>query len=360
MVLAVAFRGVADHLAAEAGVEVHVDVGHLGATRVQEPLEEQVVADRVDVDDAQAVGDARPGRAPAPGPDADPALAGVAHEVPYDEEVGGEPHRLDDAELVVEPFRHRRGDRVSVAGGGAGVGQLPQVGVLVVPGRGRERGEHRVAEFDLDVGSLGDEERVVARVLVVGEHGAHLRRGLQVELLAFELEAFGVVAGRPGLHAEERVVGFGVGPVGVVAVVGREQRGVQVVGEGEQAGVHPLLVGDAVVLELDEELVAAEHVLEPGGEGAGRGRVVGEEPLAHRAAEAAAGGDDPFAVLFEELEVDTRLVEEPVEVRVRRELDEVAVAGVVLGEEGEVEDLVLVRVGVDRSGWWRRSTPPSR
>ena len=43
VVVAVPLRRVADHLAAVARVEVHVDVGHLLAARVQEPLEQQVV-----------------------------------------------------------------------------------------------------------------------------------------------------------------------------------------------------------------------------------------------------------------------------------------------------------------------------
>ena len=89
----VALGRVADHLAAEALVEVHVDVGHLDATGVEEPFEEEVVADGVEVDDAEAVGDAAPGRRAPPRPHPDVAGAGVADEVPDDEEVGREPHR---------------------------------------------------------------------------------------------------------------------------------------------------------------------------------------------------------------------------------------------------------------------------
>ncbi len=107
VVVAVRLRGVADELAAVARVEVHVDVGHLLAARVEEPLEQQVVLDRVDVDDAQAVRDARAGRAPPARPDADLGLARVAHEIPDDEEVRREPHRLDDAELVLDAARTR-------------------------------------------------------------------------------------------------------------------------------------------------------------------------------------------------------------------------------------------------------------
>ena len=107
VVVAVLLRGVADHLAAVARVEVHVDVGHLLAARVQEPLEQQVVLDRVDVDDAQAVRDARTRRAPPPRADADAARLRVPHEVPDHEEVRGEPHRLDHVELVLDAFDAR-------------------------------------------------------------------------------------------------------------------------------------------------------------------------------------------------------------------------------------------------------------
>ena len=115
MVPAVALGGVADHLGAVTLVEVHVDVGHLLAARVQEALEEQVVADRVEVDDPQAVGDAAPAADPRPGPTRMPLLAGVVDEVPDDEEVRGEAHRGDDAELVFEALADVVGERLAVA-----------------------------------------------------------------------------------------------------------------------------------------------------------------------------------------------------------------------------------------------------
>ena len=66
-VLAVLLGDVADHLAAPALVEVHVDVGHRDALGVEEPLEDQLVLDRVEVGDAQDVGDERARRRPAAG-----------------------------------------------------------------------------------------------------------------------------------------------------------------------------------------------------------------------------------------------------------------------------------------------------
>ena len=170
---------------------------------------------------------------------------------------------------------------------------------------------------------------------------AHLRRGLQVELLGVELEAVGVGLLGAGLHAQQRVVCLGVLAMRVVAVVGREQRRADVARDAQQARVHPVLVGEAVVLELDEERVAPEDRLEPRRELAAAVVVVREEALADGAPEAPARGDQTLAVALEQVEVDPGLVEEAVEVGVRRDLDEVAVAGVALGEQREVEDVVV-------------------
>ena len=53
----VLLRRVANHLVPIPRVEVHVDVGHRDAARIEEALEQQVVADRVEIGDPQAVGD---------------------------------------------------------------------------------------------------------------------------------------------------------------------------------------------------------------------------------------------------------------------------------------------------------------
>ncbi len=82
-VLAAVLPGdVLDDLAAAALAEVDVDVGQRDALGVEEALEDQVVRDRIDVGDPQAVGDEAAGRRAAAGPDRDALLARVADEVP--------------------------------------------------------------------------------------------------------------------------------------------------------------------------------------------------------------------------------------------------------------------------------------
>src|SRR5206468_12674720 len=85
--------------------EIDVDVRHRLAAGVQEALEEEVVLDRVDVGDLDAVGDERAGGAPAAGPDADSVPLRERDEVADDQEVVREAHLPDRLQLEPESFR---------------------------------------------------------------------------------------------------------------------------------------------------------------------------------------------------------------------------------------------------------------
>ena len=200
VVLTVLVGGVADHLHAPALVEVHVDVGHGDALGVEEPLEQQAVVDRVEVGDARDVGHRAARGRPTSRTDTDAHVAGVLDHVGHDQEVRGEAHLLDDAQLVLQPLA----DLVAqaVVGGGVVLGSvaadrpdthlLAQQALLVVPGRARELGQVHGVEVELDVAPLGDQQRVLPRLRVVGEQRLHLLGRLHVELVVVELEAVGV------------------------------------------------------------------------------------------------------------------------------------------------------------------------
>ena len=99
------------------------------------------------------------------------------------------------------------------------------------------------------------------------------------------------------------------------------------------------LLGDAVVLELEEEVVLAEDVAVLAGEPARALPVVDLERPRDLAAEARGEPDEALAVLGEVLAVDARLVVVAVDVGVGDEPAQVLVAGHVLREEDQVEGL---------------------
>src|SRR5262249_48054545 len=112
--LAVLLPHVVDDLVAPLLAQVDVDVGRLVTAGVEEPLEQEIVFNWIDVTQIEQVAAERAAGGP-PGRAGDLALSGEADEVPDDEEVGGEAHAVDDRQLVLEPLDGLRGRRVAVA-----------------------------------------------------------------------------------------------------------------------------------------------------------------------------------------------------------------------------------------------------
>jgi hypothetical protein len=74
-----------------------------------------------------------------------------------------------------------------------------------------------------------------------------------------------IVHGPPRADAQQDVVRDVVPMLQVMDVVGGDQRQAQVTSDRRQAAVDDLLVGNAVPLQLEEEIVATEDVAEPSG-----------------------------------------------------------------------------------------------
>ena len=258
--LAVLAHGVPQHLAAPAHVEVHVDVGHLLARRVQEALEHQPILDRVHADDAQAVRHDRAGRAAATRAAAHTVRFRVRDQIGDDQEIRGEPHGRDRRQLELDPLTHLVGERVAVSRRSALIRQATQVRVDALTGRRLEDGQPLDAHLQRDVASLGDLEGGVTRVRVVTEQRAHLLGRLQEELFGVEFEAARLVDRRAGLDAQQDIVNGRVSLVRVVEIVRREQPHAGPSRDVYQVREHGVLVGEAVVLQLDEEVVGAEDL----------------------------------------------------------------------------------------------------
>ena len=109
VIFAVFVDHVVDDLVAAVHAEVHVDIGEGHALRIQEPLEQQGVHQRIQIGNAQGIGDEAAGGGASARADGNAARAGKLDDVPDDEEIAGEPHRADDREFFLQPqlVRHR-------------------------------------------------------------------------------------------------------------------------------------------------------------------------------------------------------------------------------------------------------------
>ncbi len=334
---AVPLGRIADHLVPVTRVEVHVDIGHRHALRVEKPFEKQVVADRIQFGDAKAVGHRAAGRGAAARTHPDVQVTGVLDQVPGDDEVRRVAHLVDDVELVVDALACLGGERCAPTHVGALVGQRLQIlGVGGVALGQRKLGQFRLGELDFEVAALGDPQGVVARHLHLAKQVSHFLGRLQVVVRTVKPEPLFVGDERPGLHAEQSVVGLGVLTRDVVAVVGGQQRRPQALGDLDQLRVGLVLFGDAVILDLDEQVVASKDVLQATGLLQRRVEALVHQRLQHMATQAAGGGDHALGVLRQQLPVEPWLVVVPLEERLGTQLDEVLVAGEVLGQQREV------------------------
>ena len=179
------------------------------------------------------------------------------------------------------------------------------------------------------------------RLAVRGEALAHLLRAREVVLRAGEPEPLLLLAARSGLQAQQDVVRLGVLGLDVVRVVGGDERQPGPPRDLDQPGAHRVLLGDAVVLELEEVVVGAEDLGVLACDRLRRVDVAAHDRLGQLAAEARGEADQSLGVLGEQLPVDARLVVVALEVRRADQLDEVAIAGVVARQQDQ-----MVRVAV--------------
>ena len=119
-------------------------------------------------------------------------------------------------------------------------------------------------------------------------------------------------------------------------VTRRHQREPGLAGEPGQERVDPLLLGEPSVLDLHVDAVAAEDLDETVEIAGGVGRPVLLERLADPARQAAGQRQDARGVALEQLPVHARLVVVALQVAERRQLDQVPVALVRLGEQRQV------------------------
>ena len=347
-VLAAVLAGdVVDDLAAAALAEVDVDIRQRDALGVEEALEDQVELDRIDVGDLHAPRDHRAGRRSAARADRDAGLAREADEIPHDQEVPRVLHLLDHGdfvdhaplvlvERVAQGVARHQGLQPRQPRREALAHHVLEVGVDGEAGRHVEVGQVVHARRQVDVDAIGDPHRVGQRVRELGEDLRHRFRRLQEELIAVIAQPIDVVHRLAGADAEQDVVRLVVVLAQVVHVVGAHHRQAEVAGDAGQAAVHDLLLVEALVLQLEEEVVGAEDVAVRRRRGAGLLQPILVDAFGDLALETARQADEALAVLREQVLVDARLVVEAFRVAGRDQLDQVVEAFVGLGQQHQV------------------------
>ncbi len=320
-VAAVLVLHVVDDAVAVGLAEVDVEIGHRLAFGIQEPLEQQLVAQRVEVGDEQGVGHQRTGARAAARADRAAVTLGPADEVADDQEVAREVHRHDGGDLELQPLDVARPLALACRRVGVELRQaplkalergLPEVGLdrhrtAVVEPRRREVRQLRLAQRQRQAAAARDLHRVGQRRRQVGETQRHLGARLEI-LLARE------AAHAPGVAQE---FAFGDADAGLVRLVvvglqelhrmGGHHRQPQL-GRQRHRGAHVGLVGrHAGALQLDIE-ATREQLCEPLRHRPCARRVAGQQRAAQRAGIGAGQRDQPVAMLAQPVPLQPGLV----------------------------------------------------
>ena len=100
---AVALAHIGDHLVAPVLAEIDVEVRHRDALGVEEALEQEAEADRIEIGDGEGLGDQRSGTRAATGSDGNSFRLGPLDEISHDEEIALIVHAGNHIQLEGQP-----------------------------------------------------------------------------------------------------------------------------------------------------------------------------------------------------------------------------------------------------------------
>ncbi len=347
-VAAVALLHIADDLVAPVLAEIDVEIRHRHALGIEEALEQQAPAQGIEIGDGERPGGDRARARAAARPHRNAVRLGPFDEVGDYEEIAGEAHLADHAELVMQPVAIGLGGGLALRLVHPGLEDMrrqavlepllrlrAQLARLVAFAQAGERRQDRLARHRIGGAALRDDERVVDGLRNIGEKLAHLARRLEA-VLGREAPALSVGDEAPLGDTEQRIMRLEHLGVGEKGLVGGDERQFMLVGELDQAGLDAVLDVEPVALQLD-----IEPPLENRGEPLQqrlrrRGLSLGEQP---------ADGTRRTAGQCDEAAIERRQI---VERQLRRlavrrleegfadELEQRAVAFVVLGQQHEL------------------------
>ena len=346
LVLAVFARRVTDHFRAAVVGIVQIDVRHADATGIQKAFEDQAILNRVDFRDAQAPG-RQAARARTAHVPPDVRLARELAEVPHDEEVGVETHVMDQAQFMVQPRHQTAVLRRPLAQAPAQplFAELSQPALRVMAGRHRKGGQLVALHVQVQLTHFRDQQGVFQRLALVdlAEGRPHLLRRRQVIAGVGHPHTVLVRLARPGLDAQQGVVRVVIALMHVVYVVGGQQRRAEPLAILHQPAIDLAQFRDVVMLQLQEEVLAAKDVLVPADKLARGLLLTLHQQRRDFAGEAARGGDQAIGVPGQEVAVDARVVVEALQLGGGGDFQQIAVAPIVARQQQQMRGPAVQR-----------------
>ena len=355
LVFAVFLDNVIYDLAPSLVAEVYIYIRHADSFRIEEPLEDQVVLDRVYIRYPERVcHDAARCRASA-GSDHYALVLRVVYEIPDYQEVFHVSHVFYRGKLIVEPcmqFCHLLAVCIFVPLLQPFFAEFSEILPVRHAVRGAEIRQVQLAEPECHVAAFCDRRRIVTGFRYVCKYPAHLIFGLEIELIVRESHPVFFIYRRRHLYAHQHVLCHSVLLSDIVHVVRGYKRYACLLVQPFHIGQYAHFLFESLILQLKEEIVLPEYLTHLESFFLCAGIIPVEQPVLHLSGKARGQRDQTFAVLPQYILVYPRLVVKAVAVTLRHDFHQVLVACIVFCQQHEMPHmLVLFGVLVEkRSG----------
>ena len=262
-------------------------------------------------------------------------------------------HAADDRELIVETLLILLGDVFAVAAVHPLLRHIFKIlKVILISGHFKMR-ELCFAELKLDIAPLGYLGGSLDGVGIVRKEREHLLLAFQIELLRLELHARILAKGMVRLDADEHLLHLGILFGDIVDIVRSDERNPRLPRQlGEHRDYTPLL-GQAVILNLEEEVVFAHYGAIPESFFLRALVVAAEQSARNFSREARRKCNKPLVIFFEELTVYSRFCIKARDESLRHKLYQILISCFIFAEQYQmialgIEGMDFVKAGARR------------
>ena len=259
-------RHIFDHFPAPVHAEIDVDIRHRNPLRIQKPLKQQLMLQRIDIRNSQRIRHQRARRRSPPRPHRNPLLPRMPDEVPHNQKISRKLHLLNNRNLarqsllivrqrMLQPPLLKQSPQALHPSRESLPRNVLEITVRRESLRYIEVRKRRRNFFQPQITALGNRHRARQYIRRVLEHAQHLVAVLHKKLVALKLHPVRVQNRLPHLDAQHHVLRVRVVLAQVVAVVRRHQRYAQVLLQLKQSRMDAVFHLQSLVLNLQKKIL---------------------------------------------------------------------------------------------------------
>jgi hypothetical protein len=248
-----------DHaFAAIAARQIEIDVRPAFPALAQETLENEIVADRIDRRDPEAITN-RAVRSATATLDHNVVFAAKIDDVPDDQKITGEPEALDEAEFFFQlPFHRGADGAVTLLRAEEGDGAEERIHVVAV--RNRERREFVANVFERKFETVRKARGVFDGVRAIGKQRTHLGVALEMALGVLSQEFTGRIEMGVLADAGKNVENLATIRARILNTVRRDDPEAMLFRQIAELLVDPIFTAEEMPLDFHVNIFAAEDV----------------------------------------------------------------------------------------------------